>query len=51
MTLLGCHVMWSLFVVAILAGRCPWVGWLVLPILMLFIGLPMLRYAIPSKKE
>lgn len=49
MTLLGCGVLWALLILLVLSSRYPWVGWLALPILLLFIALQFLRYAIPAK--
>jgi predicted dehydrogenase len=50
MTLLGCAVLWSVLVLVILARWYPWVGWLILPILLVFIGLQALRAAVPKGK-
>ncbi|MGL4553497.1 MAG: hypothetical protein ACRC33_20215 [Gemmataceae bacterium] len=50
MTLLGCGVLWSVLVLAILARWYPWVGWVILPILLAFIGLQALGYAVPKGK-
>jgi predicted dehydrogenase len=50
MTLLGCAVLWSVLVLVILARWYPWVGWLILPILLVFIGLQALRAAVRKEK-
>ena len=49
MTLVGCGLLWVVLLLLIASRWAPWVGWLILPLLLVFIGMQMLRYAIPKK--
>jgi predicted dehydrogenase len=48
MTLVGCAMLWIVLLLLIAARWAPWVGWLILPLLVVFIGMQLLRWAIPS---
>lgn len=49
MTLLGCGLLWALLLLLVFSRWLPALGWLALPLLLAFIGLQMLRYALPKK--
>lgn len=51
MTLVGCTVLWSVLFLLILSVWVPQVGWLIAPVLIVFLGLQVLRWLIPSKKS
>jgi predicted dehydrogenase len=48
MTLVGCAMLWAVLLLLIASRWQPWVGWLILPLLVVFIGMQLLRYVIPS---
>jgi predicted dehydrogenase len=48
MTLVGCAMLWIVMLLLIGSRWVPWVGWLILPLLVLFIGMQLLRWMIPS---
>jgi predicted dehydrogenase len=49
MTLVGCGVLWGVLLVVILSAWLPWLRWVVVPLLVIFLGLQFLRYALPKK--
>lgn len=49
MTLVGCSLLWGSLVLLILSRWFPWLGWLILPVFALFLGLQLLRWAVPPK--
>ncbi len=49
MTLAGCALLWATLVLLILARWLPWLGYVILPIFVVFLGLQLLRWVIPSK--
>jgi predicted dehydrogenase len=49
MALAGCGLLWSVLLLLIVSRWFPWVGWMILPLLLVFIALQFLRYAIPGK--
>jgi predicted dehydrogenase len=51
MTLIGCAMVWIVLLLLIVARWVPWVGWLILPLLVLFIGMQLLRWVIPSRDD
>jgi predicted dehydrogenase len=51
MTLLGCGLLWAVLLLLITSRWLPWAGWLILPLLLAFIVLQLLRYVIPPAKE
>ena len=51
MTLVGCGVVWIVILLLILSRWVPMVGWLIVPLLVVFLGLQLLRYAMPAKKR
>ena len=49
MTLVGCAVLWGSLFLLVLATWFPRVGWVIAPILVLFLALQLLRWVIPKK--
>lgn len=49
MTLVGCGLLWLLLLLVILSNWFPYLGWLIIPILAIFILMQMLRWIIPRK--
>jgi predicted dehydrogenase len=47
MTLLGCALLWVVLLLLVLSRWLPWVGWLMLPLLLGFVLIQFLRYLIP----
>jgi len=48
MTLVGCAILWVILLFAILSRWVPWLGWLVVPVLVIFLGMQLLRWAVPK---
>ena len=51
MTLVGCGLLWSILLLAILSIWIPWLGWLILPILGIFLAMQALRAIVPGSAE
>jgi predicted dehydrogenase len=51
MTLAGCAIFWLVLVLLIVSVWVPVVGWLIVPLLVIFLGLQFLRYAVPEKED
>ncbi len=51
MTLTGCALLWGVLLMLIVSVWVPWVGWLILPLLVVFIALQFLRYLISPKQR
>jgi predicted dehydrogenase len=49
MTLAGCALLWGVIMLVVLSMWVPWLGWMILPVLLLFLGLQLLRWLIPRK--
>ncbi|MCS6852126.1 MAG: hypothetical protein NZ700_13270 [Gemmataceae bacterium] len=49
MTLIGCGLLWGLLALFVLSAWLPWAGWLVLPLLAVFLLLQLLRWLIPRR--
>jgi predicted dehydrogenase len=49
MTLAGCGLLWAVFLLLIVSRFVPLVGWLMFPLLVIFLGLQLLRFVIPRK--
>lgn len=47
MTLVGCGLLWGMLLLLILANWYPRVGWLIIPLLIVFLGLQLLRWVVP----
>jgi hypothetical protein len=50
MTLVGCGLLWGALLLLVLSAWYPRLGWLVLPVLVLFLGLQLLRWIIPPNR-
>jgi predicted dehydrogenase len=51
MTLAGCALLWAVLLLLIASRWVPRVGWLILPLLVIFVVLQLLRYAIPPRQD
>jgi hypothetical protein len=51
MTLVGCGMLWGLLLLAILSRWYPWLGWLVLPMLAIFLAMQVLLWLVPASKR
>lgn len=51
MTLVGCSMLWSVLLLLILSRWWPALGWLIVPLIMAFLGMQLLRYFIPKRPE
>jgi len=51
MTLVGCGLLWGSLVLLLLSVWLPWLAWVILPVLGLFLGLQLLRWLVPRKPE
>ena len=47
MTLVGCALLWVVLLLAILSHWVYWLGWLIIPVLMFFLGMQLLRWVVP----
>jgi predicted dehydrogenase len=50
MTLVGCGLVWAILLMMILSVWWPKVGWLIVPLLVVFLGLQFLRYFLPGRR-
>jgi predicted dehydrogenase len=50
MTLVGCGVFWLVLLLLILSRWVPLLGWLIVPLLVGFLSLQLLRYALPPRR-
>jgi predicted dehydrogenase len=50
MTLVGCGMVWVVLLLLILSTWVPWLRWLIVPLLVGFLALQLLRYLIPGRK-
>lgn len=50
MTLMGCALLWGSLLLLILSIWIPWLGWLVVPLILLFLGFQIFRFIIPPKQ-
>ena len=49
MTLVGCGVLWLVLLLAIFAAWFPSLRWAIVPLLVVFLSLQLLRYALPKR--
>jgi len=49
MALAGCALLWVVLLLYILALWVPWLAWVILPVLVFFLALQLLRWLIPKK--
>ena len=50
MTLVGCAMLWLVLLMLIVSVWVPVVGWMIVPVLAIFLGLQLLRYVMPAKE-
>jgi predicted dehydrogenase len=50
MTLVGCALLWAILVLVILSNWFPHLGWAVIPLIVLFLGLQSLRWIVPRSR-
>jgi predicted dehydrogenase len=50
MTLVGCGLVWAVLLMMILSVWWPKVGWLIVPLLVVFLALQFLRYFLPGRR-
>jgi predicted dehydrogenase len=50
MTLVGCGLLWVIFLLLVLSIWVPKLGWAILPVLVLFLALQMLRWVVPRDR-
>jgi predicted dehydrogenase len=48
MTLVGCGLLWCVLLLLILSRWLPWLGWVVVPVLVVFLILQLLRWVVPA---
>jgi len=51
MTLVGCSLLWSVLLLLILSVWWPKLGFLIVPLIVVFLGLQFLRYLVPQQRE
>ena len=51
MTLVGCGLIWVIILLVVLSFWFPKIGWLIVPLLVIFLGMQFLRYLIPSRRK
>jgi hypothetical protein len=49
MTLVGCGILWVGLILLIAANWVPWLGWFILPLLVLFAALQIFRWVVPAR--
>ncbi len=49
MTLAGCSLIWLTLIVLILSAWIPWLAWLIVPVLGVFLVMQALRWIVPSQ--
>lgn len=51
MTLVGCALLWGVLLLLILSVWWPKLGFLIVPLIVVFLGLQLLRYFVPQQRE
>lgn len=51
MTLVGCALLWVSLLLFILSAWVSWLKWAIVPLLIVFLGLQLLRWIVPSSRE
>jgi hypothetical protein len=51
MTLVGCSLLWGVLLLLILSVWWPKLGFLIVPLIVGFLGLQLLRYLVPQQRE
>ena len=49
MTLVGCGMLWAMILILVLSNWLPRLGWLILPLLVVFLALQLFRWALPRR--
>jgi hypothetical protein len=49
MTLVGCALLWVVLLLVVLTAWVPWLRWVIMPLIVVFLGLQLLRYALPKR--
>jgi hypothetical protein len=49
MTLVGCGLVWGMLFLLILSAWVPKLGWLILPLVIAFLALQLLRWVVPAR--
>src|SRR5262249_7467499 len=47
MTLVGCGLLWGLILLLVLSRWFPWLGWVFIPLIIVFLALQLLRWIVP----
>jgi predicted dehydrogenase len=50
MTLVGCGILWGSLLLLVLSRWVPYLGWAIVPLLIVFLGLQLLRYVVPDRR-
>jgi hypothetical protein len=50
MTLVGCGLLWGSLLLLVLSRWVPYLGWAIVPLLIVFLGLQFLRYVVPDRR-
>jgi predicted dehydrogenase len=50
MTLVGCGLLWGLILLLVMSRWLPWLGWVVIPLLIIFLALQLLRWVVPPSR-
>src|SRR5262249_41180097 len=50
MTLVGCGLLWGILFLLLLSAWPPFFGWLIVPLLVVFLGMQFLRWLIPQRQ-
>jgi predicted dehydrogenase len=50
MTLAGCGLLWGMLLLVVLSRWFPALGWVIIPLLVVFLGLQLLRWLIPKQR-
>src|SRR5262249_12559498 len=51
MTLVGCATLWLCLLLLIVSYWFPWIGWVIVPVLVFFLGLQLLRWFVPKSPQ
>jgi predicted dehydrogenase len=51
MTLVGCSMLWGVLILLMLSRWWPALGWLIVPLIVAFLGMQLLRYFLPKRPE
>jgi hypothetical protein len=51
MTMIGCGLLWGILLLLILSVWFPQLGWAIVPVLIFFLGLQLLRWLVPAPRQ